>query len=145
MFHAYNLDFFKTNLTKMDYQNNSLINYSTHKNNIKKIINNNEEFNIKKKLIKKSSKIDNATINQIINEDNYFPINYFSNNKLFYPENDSRKLLLSFKILKKKDENSKKFLITNEYISNMNSDSPIKIDNESLENLLKEFDSEKKK
>ncbi len=26
----------------------------------------------------------------------------------------------------------------------MNSDSPIKIDNESLENLLKEFDSEKK-
>ena len=45
---------------------------------------------------------------------------------------------------KNKDENSKKFVITNEYISNMNSDSPIKIDNESLENLLKEFDSEKK-
>lgn len=138
------LDFFKTNLTKMDYQNNSLINYCTHKNNIKKKINNNEELNIKKKLIKKSSKIDNATINKIINEDNYFSINYFSNNKLFYPDNESRKLLLSFKISKNKDENSKKFVITNEYISNMNSDSPIKIDNESLENLLKEFDSEKK-
>ena len=111
------LDFFQT---KKSNQNNPKI---VNDHNEKKIINSEIEKNYE-------TNIREENINK------YLP---FSEGI-----NIDKKLKLSFKITKNKKINTNQFQISNLTIGNKKNDSPIKIDNEFLENILKEFESNKK-
>ena len=117
------LDFFKNKTSKEnnpkivnDYNEKKIINNEIEKNyhNLSK----NFETNFKEEKIKK-----------------YLP---FSEGI-----NLNKKPRLSFKISKNKELNTNQFQISNLTIEKKIIDSPIKIDNESLENILKEFESKK--
>ena len=108
------LDFFKTK--KSNESNPKIVNENSAKKIINKEISKNYETNIREENIKK-----------------YLP---FSEGI-----NTDKKLKLSFKITKNININTNQFQISNLTIENNKNDSPIKIDTESLENILKEFES----
>ena len=146
----------KYNLKTSNYENKRLNknnNLIKGQMNILDFFKNNSSYKNNQKIVNDTIKVNKIINNTIGKNYDFFPNNFETNlneenirKYLPFPEGIkiNKKLRLSFKISKNKENNSNKFQISNIRIKKNITDSPIKIDNESFENILNEFESNKK-